>query len=77
MRKLCPLRLVQTPECDAADEEDNDMSNEIDTYRDPQDATVALFLMENDSDKLTDVLVAALYEAFRILGDDIPLERMH
>lgn len=53
------------------------MSNEIDTYRDPQDATVALFLMENDSDKLTDVLVAALYEAFRILGDDIPLERMH
>ncbi|MET0748877.1 MAG: hypothetical protein ABWY49_11875 [Rhizobium sp.] len=53
------------------------MSNETDTYRDPQDATVAMFLMDNDSDKLTDILVAALSEAFRILGDDIPSERIH
>lgn len=56
---------------------DNDMSNETDTYRDPQDATVALFLMDNDSDKLTDILVAALSEAFRILCDDIPTTRVH
>lgn len=53
------------------------MSNETDAYRDPQDATVALFLMDNDSDKLTDILVAALSEAFRILGDDIPADRIH
>ena len=53
------------------------MSIETDIYRDPQDSTVALFLMENDSDKLTDILVAALSEAFRILDDDIPAERIH
>jgi hypothetical protein len=64
------------PGCDPV-ERDNDMSNETDTYRDPQDSTVALFLMENDGDKLTDILVAALSEAFRILGDDIPAERLH
>lgn len=53
------------------------MSNETDTYRDPQDSTVALFLMENDSDRLTDILVAALSEAFRILNDDLPADRLH
>lgn len=53
------------------------MSNETDTYRDPQDSTVALFLMENDADKLTDILVAALSEAFRILGDDVPSDSIH
>ena len=53
------------------------MSNETDTYRDPQDSTVALFLMDNDGEKLTDILVAALCEAFRILGDDLPTERLH
>ncbi len=53
------------------------MSNETETYRDPQDTTVALFLMENDGDKLTDILVAALSEAFRILGDDVPSDSIH
>ena len=53
------------------------MSNETDTYRDPQDATVAMFLMDNDSDKLTDILVAALTDALRILDDEMHGRSVH
>ena len=42
------------------------MSNDLERYSDPDNATVALFLLENDADELTDILVAALDEAFRI-----------
>lgn len=53
------------------------MSNELDSYRDPQDANVALFLMDNDGDELTDILVAALNDAFRILGAELRGESIH
>lgn len=53
------------------------MSNELDSYRDPQDANIALFLMENDGDMLTDILVAALNDAFRILGDELKGDSIH
>ncbi len=53
------------------------MSNEIEGYSDPDNAAVALFLQENDSDALTDVLVAALDEAFRILGDELAFGTVH
>ncbi|AFL54123.1 hypothetical protein ABIE78_006245 [Sinorhizobium fredii] len=46
------------------------MSDTIEHYSDPQDARVALYLMDNDGDELTDILVAALEHAFRILGED-------
>ena len=36
------------------------MSNDLERYSDPDNATVALFLLENDMDELTDILVAAL-----------------
>ncbi len=55
----------------------DDMSNEMEHYSDPDDATVALFLLNNDGEELTDILVAALNEAFRILGEDAPADRVH
>lgn len=53
------------------------MSNDIERYSDPDNATVALFLLENDSDELTDILVAALDEAFRILDEDAASATVH
>ena len=53
------------------------MSGETDYYRDPSDATVALFLENNDANELTDLLVAALDQALRILEDEAPAETMH
>ncbi|MDK1490857.1 hypothetical protein QN219_12375 [Sinorhizobium sp. 7-81] len=53
------------------------MSNDIEHYSDPEDATVALFLMNNDGDELTDILVAALEDAFRILDEDWMSQTMH
>lgn len=53
------------------------MSNDLDRYSDPDNATVALFLLENDADELTDILVAALDEAFRILQDEVVPSTVH
>ncbi|WP_167590803.1 MULTISPECIES: hypothetical protein [unclassified Ensifer] len=53
------------------------MSNDVEHYADPQDKAVALFLMNNDGEELTNVLVAALEDAFRILRDEISGETMH
>jgi hypothetical protein len=36
-----------------------------------QDAMIALFLQDGDGDKLTDILVDALDEAFRILSEEL------
>lgn len=55
----------------------NDMSNDLERYSDPDNATVALFLLENDADELTDILVAALDEAFRILDDEASSTTLH
>jgi hypothetical protein len=56
--------------------EDNDMSNETNTHQ-PSEQSLALFLQDNDADKLTDILVEALYEAFRILEDEVRPETFH
>jgi hypothetical protein len=54
------------------------MSNDIEHYSDPDNGTVALYLLENDSsDELTDILVAALDEAFRILDDEFSSATVH
>lgn len=53
------------------------MSNTTEHTADPSEQAVALFLQENDMDKLTDALVDALYEAFRIMDDDTSAERIH
>ncbi|MCV9998961.1 hypothetical protein OE766_11945 [Pararhizobium sp. YC-54] len=36
-----------------------------------QDAAIALFLQEDNADRLTDILVDALDEAFRILKEEL------
>jgi hypothetical protein len=56
--------------------EDNDMSNETNSHQ-PSEQSLALFLQDNDADKLTDILVEALYEAFRILEDEVRPETFH
>jgi hypothetical protein len=56
---------------------DDEMSDDVEPYRDPQDAAVALFLLNNDGDELTDVLVAALEDALRILDEEWPSRTMH
>ncbi|WP_082910030.1 hypothetical protein [Sinorhizobium glycinis] len=53
------------------------MSDNIDHYSDPQDASLALYLMDNNGDELTDILVAALEDAFRILREDCASQTMH
>ena len=53
------------------------MSNDLERYSDPDNATVALFLLENDADELTDILVAALDEAFRILEGEASPTTVH
>ena len=52
------------------------MSNET-TFSQPSDQSIALFLQEGEADKLTDILVEALYEAFRILEDDVRPDTLH
>ncbi|MCA1368990.1 hypothetical protein I6F15_16500 [Bradyrhizobium sp. BRP14] len=44
------------------------MSSDIDS--DPRDSAVALYLMNSEGDELTDILVAALEDAFRILKEE-------
>jgi hypothetical protein len=56
---------------------DDSMSDDVERYGDPQDATVALYLMNNDGGELTDVLVAALEDAFRILNEEWSSRSMH
>ncbi|CDZ49901.1 hypothetical protein [Neorhizobium galegae] len=52
------------------------MSNETNSHQ-PSEQSLALFLQDNDADKLTDILVEALYEAFRILEDEVRPETLH
>ena len=54
------------------------MSHDIGHYSDPDNTAVALYLLENESsDELTDILVAALDEAFRILDEEISTTTVH
>ncbi|MGK9050956.1 hypothetical protein QTA58_20640 [Neorhizobium sp. CSC1952] len=53
------------------------MSNETTPITQPSEQAIALFLQENDPDRLTDILVEALYEAFRTLEDEIRLDTVH
>ena len=56
---------------------DNDMSNDTTISNQPSEQSIALFLQDNDVEKLTDILVDALYEAFRILEEEITPETLH
>ncbi|WP_164901805.1 hypothetical protein [Neorhizobium lilium] len=53
------------------------MSNTNDQVTEPSEQAIALFLQDNDMDKLTDALVDALYQAFRIMDDNTGSERLH
>lgn len=62
---------------DSGEEEDNDMSNEIERFFERQDEAVSALFLENKGDELTDILVAALEEAFEILLEAAPAETVH
>lgn len=47
------------------------MSNTVEYSQTSQDAAIALFLQDDNGDKLTDILVDALDEAFRILHEEL------
>jgi len=47
------------------------MSNTIEYAPLPQDAAIALFLQEDNADRLTDLLVDALDDALRILKEEL------
>jgi hypothetical protein len=53
------------------------MSNEFDQLNQPSDQSIALYLQENDGDDLTDILVEALFNALRILEDDVLPGTLH
>ncbi|WP_331372501.1 hypothetical protein [Sinorhizobium chiapasense] len=53
------------------------MSHDVQHYSDPQDAALALILASNRGDELTDILVAALEDAFRILDEDWVSQARH
>ena len=47
------------------------MSNTVEYTPASQDAAIALFLQDDNGDRLTDILVDALDEAFRILNEEL------
>jgi len=53
------------------------MSNEADHFYSQQDTKTKILLAEHKGDELTDILVAALYEAFRILDEEAASETVH
>ncbi|MFS8145698.1 hypothetical protein [Rhizobium sp. BR 249] len=53
------------------------MSNEIEQFLERQDEAVSMRFLENKSDELTDILVAALEEAFEVLLEAAPAETIH
>jgi hypothetical protein len=53
------------------------MSNEIEHFFEHQDEAVVALFLENKADELTDILVAALEDALRILVDDAASETVH
>ena len=55
----------------------NNMSDEIEPIGEINETALALFLQDNDADQLTDILVAALNDALRILGDEIHVDTVH
>lgn len=53
------------------------MSNEIERFFERQDEAVSALFLENKADELTDILVAALEEAFEILLEAAPAGTLH
>ncbi|MBB3559370.1 hypothetical protein FHX06_000667 [Rhizobium sp. BK512] len=53
------------------------MSNEIEHFFERQEEAVSLLFLENRADELTDILVAALEEAFEILAESAPVGTFH
>lgn len=53
------------------------MSNEVEHFLETQDEAVSLRFLENKSDELTDILVAALEDALQILSQEFGPQTVH
>jgi hypothetical protein len=53
------------------------MSDELERFLATQDETVSLTFLENKGEELTDILVAALEEAFSILSGRDVIDTFH
>jgi len=53
------------------------MSNDVEHFLETQDEAVALRFLENKSDELTDILVAALEDALLILSEEFGPQTVH
>ncbi|MEX2740849.1 hypothetical protein [Rhizobium mongolense] len=53
------------------------MSNEIEHFFEMQDEATSLAFLQHKGDELTDILVAALEDALKILSDEIRPETLH
>ncbi|MGO4350598.1 hypothetical protein AB4Z25_01540 [Rhizobium sp. RAF36] len=53
------------------------MSNDVEHFLESQDEAVALAFIENKSDELTDILVAALEDALQILSQEFGPQTVH
>jgi hypothetical protein len=53
------------------------MSNEIEHFLETQDDAISQGFVDRHSDALTDMLVAALEDAFAILSDEIRAPTVH
>jgi dsDNA-binding SOS-regulon protein len=53
------------------------MSNEVEHFLETQDEAVSLLFLENKSDELTDILVAALEDALQILSAEFGSKTVH
>lgn len=51
--------------------------NDMENHMELQESAIALFLEENNPDQLTDILVAALDDALRLLQEDLTRDTLH
>lgn len=50
---------------------------DMEQQMDAQEAALAIYLEQNDTDQLTDILVAALDDALRLMQEDFFRETLH
>lgn len=75
-RKVARLILAPTAGMDTAQTRGMNM-NELDGQMELRDTAIALFLEENDLDQITDILVAALDDALRLMAEEIAQDTVH
>lgn len=53
------------------------MSDETTNLSQPSDRSLLILLQDDNLDQLTDILVRSLYDAFRVLEDELEQDTLH